>query len=223
MDLNTFLKSAGVNLEDKSNVELFTHIYRLFLNLNTIIIAPSKSDFYHLGTVNELLDYYLNVESIESIKFRQSLCFVKCKPQRDDRNRSGCVLYSKLGPKCKISELSLVECCFFDVGLNVNDYCFLNNCSIKTKELNGLNLDVSSLNLNIPPNVCMHTIPISVNNQIKYTTIFFNRNDDLKKNYSSINDIKLLGECLPKELSGLKLENSSNNSIWTLRIFKYLL
>ena len=218
MEISAFLSSAGVQLENKPRVDLFTRVYELFLGLNVIVVAPSGSDFFHLGTVNELLDFYLNEESSESVKFRRSLCFAKQIPKRVGGDASGCVLYSKLGAKCELSELSLVEYCCFDDGtrLKVNDFCFINNCSVKSEEL-----DVSSLNLEVPANVCMHTIPIRVNSEIRYATIFFNRNDDLKKSYNSISDIKLLGMSLPNELCGLKLTHLNNNSIWSLKVFKY--
>ena len=95
----------------------------------------------------------------------------------------------------------------------------LNNCMLTISELKKFN-QVDFV-FNIPSNICMHTIPTKNG---KYLTIFFNRNDDLKKNYDTLNCLIFLGKKLPKELclleKSLKYSLSDSNSIWNLRIFR---
>ena len=89
--LNDFLKSANVCAANKSHVTLFEVLHTLFSKRNAIIMLCRNSDFYHLGTVNELITYYLSDKLEEAVKFRQSLCFSRNKARSglgDAKNQS---------------------------------------------------------------------------------------------------------------------------------------
>ena len=138
---------------------------------------------------------------------------------------TGCILNSRVGQACQLSILSLLEYCFVDteVRLITNDYCLLNNCMLTSSELSLTNLH--EITFNVPANICMHTIPIKSGvSSAKYLTIFFDRNDDLKKNYELFSSMIFLGKLLPDEVteseSQLKHAVTDANSIWNLRIFK---
>ena len=219
-----YLKSTGVNFEDetKGQLKIYESLHDLFSNRDSTIILCKNSDFYHLGTVNELMDFYLNDKLDDAIKFRNDLCFTRFKSKlSEDLTKSGCVLNSKISKNTKLSSLSLIEYCFIDDGVNLstNEYCLLNNCMVNNLELE--KIDQIDFVFNVPANVCMHTIPIKNG---KYLTIFFNRNDDLKKNYEKLSSLVFLGKKLPDDLclmeSNLKYSSSDSNSIWNLRIFR---
>jgi hypothetical protein len=217
-----FLKSTGVNLENVDQLKVYERLHNLFSNRNSTIVLCKNSDFYHLGTLNELLNFYLNDTLEEAVKFRSDLCFTRFKSKlSDDFTQSGCALNSKISKKTKLNNLSLIEYCFIDEDITfyTNEYCMLNNCMLTISELKKINqLDFV---FTIPSNICMHTIPIKNG---KYLTIFFNRNDDLKKNYNTLSCLIFLGKKLPKELcmleKNLKYSLSDSNSIWNLRIFR---
>lgn len=66
----------------------------------------------------------------------------------------------------------------------------------------------------------MHTLTIKEDNKSKYVTIFFNKDDDLKKAYNDLSQLVFLGQKLPEKLlASLKLTNETK-SIWNLKVFK---
>ena len=74
----------------------------------------------------------------------------------------------------------------------------------------------------------MHTLPIesrddSGTEQISHVTIFFSKNDDLKKVYNNLESVLFLDKKLGKELAKALLEpeeGSIRASIWNLRLFR---
>ena len=66
----------------------------------------------------------------------------------------------------------------------------------------------------------MHTLTIKEDNKSKYVTIFFNKDDDLKKAYNDLSQLVFLGHKLPEKLlAELKLTYETK-SIWNLKVFK---
>lgn len=66
----------------------------------------------------------------------------------------------------------------------------------------------------------MHTLAIKQENSSKYVTIFFHKEDDLKKAYNNSTDIVFLGQKLPARLAAsIQLTNPAK-SIWNLKLFK---
>lgn len=187
---------------------LLSDLYNLFLNRNCLILGLNDSDFFHLGTLNEMFNYYFDSSSLFSIKFRQSICL-------EGSSSQGCVIKSRIGNKVGLNQTSLVEYCYFDdeIELNLNEYSFISNCKLVKSELN------FTRSLEIPGNICFHTIPISFENKAKYITIFFSRTDDLKKAYAKISQVKFLGKEIPKFLED-SLKSCKEFSIWNLRVFK---
>jgi len=223
ISLDDYLKS----ITSINNKDIFEYLYSIFKMHNSLVINLTNSIFYHLGTINELLDFYLNTNETNACQFRENICFKRLKLKNNDNNHSqsnlnGCVQNSHINPLVKTSSLSLLEYSFIDddIELILNDYCFLNNCMLKKSELNNINNN-DQLRFEIPANICMHTISIKLNDQLEeYVTIFFNKNDDLKKNYNNLNEIIFMNKILPERLAGcLKLTNESN-TIWNLKIFQ---
>ena len=220
---NDFLKSTGVNLDSKNHLSIYEQLHPIFSNRNSLVILCKNSNFYHLGTVNELLSFYLDETLEEALEFRKNLCFARFKSKlgSDLSVADGIVLNSKISQNTKLSKLSLIEYCFIDddIHLNANDFCLLSNCMIRSLDL--LKVDKKEFVFSIPSNICMHTISIQGG---KYLTIFFNRNDDLKKSYDKLSTMVFLGKTLPSELCAceklLKRSINEPNSIWNLRIFR---
>lgn len=203
---------------------IFTDLYTLFKGRSTLIMALRDSDFFHLGTMSELLDLYLSATSPLAESFRRALGFTRLKssklPTDNAHNIAGCVLSSRLGKNTTTNEQSLLECCVTDdvTRIRVGQMCYLSNCMILNEE---------AAMLEIPDNVCMHTMPIkaAVGGEFAYVTVFFDRRDDLKKAYSSLDKCHFLGKCIPNKLVRVLQDRigpgaSSNNcSIWSLKIF----
>ena len=226
LSLDEYFLSAKVDKNNKVQTEIFENLYSIFYNRNSIILSLTDSDFYHLGTVNELLDLYLDKNSPISIKFKKFSDFTNLKIKNEwinnffDNRLRNVIINSKISSNtCEFNEKSLIEYCFIDkdINLTVNEYCYLNNCILLKNDLNP-----SNLTFNVPANICMHTIPVKNDKQnVKYVTIFFNRNDDLKKEYKNIESIVFLGQTIPNKFcQTVKFTNQNAFSIWNLKIFK---
>jgi hypothetical protein len=213
---------------------VLSKVYNLFLNRSTCILALTESKFFHLGTIGELFDSYLNQSSLESIELRNSLVFTPVKFANDlalTANVStlgGVLMNTRIGSNCQLNKKFIIEYCLFDaeLELDIGDFCYLSNCSVRLAELSGTNINVH--HLRIPDNICMHTIPVRTRAEttsgitIKYVTIFFDRNDDLKKEYSSLRVLKFLNasDGFLDGLSLVELTNPSSRSIWNVKLFR---
>ncbi|CAF0705956.1 unnamed protein product [Brachionus calyciflorus] len=219
LSISDFLVSTKYSNETQEKI--YTSLYHLINKKSSKILAMTNSDFYHLGTVNEVMNYYFDTNDNVSIKFRNELCFEKIKKsnfyQDKNFNTEGCLIYSYAGLKCKIGLNSILEYCYFgdNISLTTGNYTFLNNCMVNNYD---------GRHLKIPDNVCIHTIPVNLKKpngdfEIKYVTIFFNRNDDLKKNYKDLSKMFFLENQLGDNLSAI-VSCLNGNSIWNLKIFR---
>ena len=190
-----------------------TEIYKLFRGRSALIAALKDSEFFHLGTINELLDLYLNSESQFAAEFRKSLGFTRLKNSNFDVKTNCCIMNSKLSGKTSISDGSILEYCLVDetTKIDIGRNCFISNCLAKSEQ-----------NLQVADNICLHTIAVIIGDEFKYSTVFFDRRDDLKKVYGDLRELKFLGKNLPQKLVEYleSSETKMNNTIWELRLFR---
>lgn len=218
LTLGEFLSSVKKDYLTEAEKDLLGKVYQAFLGRRAKILALTDSDFFHLGTISELFDSYLNQTKPESAKFRQSLGFTQFKSITHSSNseQAGLIMYSSLGSSCHLDPTSIAEYCYIDpkVRLNISQYCYLSNCE----------LTASQDQVNIPANVCLHTVPIRTDpDSIKYITVTFHRLDDLKKEYPSLSKVKYFtSECFSEQDSSSICLTHSNKgySIWNLKLFK---
>jgi fucose-1-phosphate guanylyltransferase len=224
LDFSKFIKSLKKPFMKQIEQDIFSEIYKLFNKRKAVVLSLNESVFYHLGTIDELFDSYLNQEKENCIELRQSLCF---NPFRlaDSSCYSvtlkGVVMSSRIGEKCVLNNNSIVEYCYFDdnITLILSDFCYLSNCMIKADETVS---KIDGEEIFIHSKVCLHTIPIKLNESNKYVTVFFGRKDDLKKEYINLESVKFLNKVNHSEffLSRVKLTNQNVNSIWNMKIFR---
>lgn len=212
LPLNDYLSSQPI----KSH-EVLTQLYNMFCGRACLVAALTNSEFFHLGTVNELLDLYLNSSSEFCNKFRQTLGFTKFKSSTIDPNaqihNNCCIINSRLGSRTIVDDGSIIEFCLVgeSTRLQVNKNCYLSNCLIDK-------LDIS---LKVPENICLHTIPVVINEHLQFVTLFFDRRDDLKKVYAELGQVKFLGREIKESLASiLKAKSNRSNCIWDLKLFR---
>jgi hypothetical protein len=194
---------------------ILTDIYNLFAGRKCLVMALEFSDFFHLGTINELLDLYLNLDSEFSKNFRQSLGFTRVKnSQLPISTSKGCILNSKLGKQTSLSDRSIMEYCVVgdEVDFRVGHNCFLSNCMVQGRQINNT--------IEVFDNICMNTVPVNIDSMVKYVTVFFNKNDDLKKTYDSLGELQFLGKKLPTKVVQMLNGHLESNCVWNLKIFK---
>lgn len=196
--------------------QILTSLYNMFRGRAILVLALDDSNFFHLGTVNELLDLYLDANSTISRKFRETLGFTKSKSSTiDPKAQLGncCIINSRLGQNTAVDDGSIVEFCFVgeSTRLGVGRNCYLSNCQIE-----GDNED-----LKVPDNICFHTVPIKSADSLEYVTLFFDRRDDLKKVYANLRQLRFLGREVNEKLADLVVANKHrSNCVWDLRIFR---
>lgn len=232
LSLDEFLVSA------KSQAAVFRDVYTTFAGLRTAVLALSHSQFFHLGTIPEILELYL-ADSDEARSFRRAICFTHRKPAKGSdlgvdvvagaaAERRGGLYYSRLNEACRLSATSLLEYCFVGDGLalELEDGAYVNSCRLRASELSDANGSLNRL-FRVPKNTCMHTVAIRAagrdDNQVSYVTIFFQRDDDLKKGYESLSDLNWLGKTLSQTMAN-QLTSSPELapacSVWSLRVFR---
>lgn len=194
---------------------VLTEMYNLFRGRTSLVVALHNSEFFHLGTVNELLDLYLNRNSALAKSFRQTIGFTHLKNAgvtSSSAFQDSCIINSRLGENTSIQDGSLLEYCFVspNTQLTVGRNCFISNCLINSDSA-----------LNIPDNVCLHTIPAIIEDKLQYFTIFFDCRDDLKKVYTDLSQVRLLNKQIPMKVVDLLRTNGTHSiSIWSLKIFQ---
>ena len=236
---------------------LFEDLYKIMLNRRSLIVAMENSIFYHLGTINELLDLYLLNDDGYFKSFRDSVNHTNVKNSyyvdsqsnkvviSENLNSSSmgmggekggeyCLINSLISPlNTKLSSACILEYCSFylnssNIKLNINDNCYLNNCSLEAKELG-----IDEMILDVPANMCLHTIPIRIDEQIKHVTVFFSKSDNLKAVYPSLDKINFLNRAIfvdykndnyehfEKILISMSKPGDPNKfAFWNLRLFK---
>jgi hypothetical protein len=219
---------SGDDLNDEVLIKnkLFHDMYSHFKGRKALVIGLTDSYFYHFGTINEIHDLYFVNSSVESQIFRSNLSLTKLKntrPINNDTTTNCYIISSDLSANFKPGNFNIIEFCSItdkDVQLNMGDHVLLSNCMISKEELPGR--DDNNFTFNLPNDICIHTIPVrSKTDRIAFVTIFFNRNDDLKKNYEKICDLKFLGTLMPVSLAeSVKSSRKDQNSIWSVRLFE---
>lgn len=196
----------------------------MFRGRATLVVAPTDSKFFHFGTVNELLDLFLNTSSAFSQYFRHILGYTRLKsshvPQDDAQiHRNCCIINSRLGTNTRVNEGSILEFCMIadQVRLTVGHNCYISNCCCL------MGADQHD-DLHVPDNICLHTIPIKPltdQDKVEYVTIFFDRRDDLKKVYERLERVIFLGrEVRPSLGKALETREVKSNCLWDLRVFR---
>lgn len=148
------------------------------------IVVLSSSHFIHIGSIKEVLYHFCN----HSL-FTRSLSLCKdsfnfwsnempdekpIKKLKIDKENCGCVMHSVLPDESHISKMVVLEFCHFNQPLHVLENSLLSNCEF-------LNFPPGKNVIKIPENIFLHTVPVILDKTIKYVTLAFHIEDDIKK------------------------------------------
>ncbi|KAF7632336.1 hypothetical protein Mgra_00008261 [Meloidogyne graminicola] len=145
-------------------IELFKWqkiLWNEFNKLNPKIISLGINSFFHFGTVGELLSHFF----IENSPFRMNFLH----NNKEIGNIVNCLIEN---PE-KISQKSFVEWCKLNSNCNVEDNCILSGVIYEEK-----------ISICIKSGMYVCTFPIGGDEEkeeLKYVTIIFHINDNLKK------------------------------------------
>ncbi|CAJ1060377.1 fucose-1-phosphate guanylyltransferase [Xyrichtys novacula] len=194
----------------KTRQEIFYHLKGTPLN----VILLNNSKFYHIGTTSEYL-YHLTEDA--ALRTELGLLTSAFSVHMNENSSSGvCVMYSVLHPSCSVGARSVVEYSRLGAGVSIGRSSIVSSCQV-------------GAGLSVPDGVFLHSLCVNYNHQIRYVTLIFGINDDLKHSVESpahMEELKLFGCSLTECLLcwGLKNEEirfsrPSSCSLWNVCLF----
>ncbi|NXW43534.1 FPGT guanylyltransferase, partial [Nyctiprogne leucopyga] len=209
--------TSNVTKEQSQLVEVRQKLYSLLKGTALNVIVLNNSKFYHIGTTQE---YLLHLTSDSKLKFElnlQPVAFSIFSGEAEALAQSASVIQSVLEPGCLIGPGSVIEYSRIGPEVSVGQNSVISGSHINWK-------------VDVPSNCFLSSLSIKMNNQVKYASMVFGVEDDLKKSVSLLSDIHSLQffgvsllECL--DLWGVKVSDqlfSCENTrlgLWTARIF----
>ncbi|NXD84612.1 FPGT guanylyltransferase, partial [Halcyon senegalensis] len=209
--------TSNVTKEEPQLVDVRQKLYSLLKGTALNVIILNNSKFYHIGTTQE---YLFHFASDSKLKFELDLlpvAFSTFPGKAAAVGQSVSVVHSVLEPGCAVGPGSIVEYSRIGPGVSVGKSCIVSGSHIDFK-------------VDVPSNCFLSSLSVKINNQVKYVSMVFSTEDDLKKSVKSLSDISSLqffGVSLPEclDLWGItvsdRLFSGSDRrwGLWTARIF----
>uniref|UniRef100_UPI0037E8D60B fucose-1-phosphate guanylyltransferase n=1 Tax=Semicossyphus pulcher TaxID=241346 RepID=UPI0037E8D60B len=209
--------TVNVTKKESSLVEIRQKIFHLLKGTPLNVILLNNSKFYHVGTTSEYL-FHLT----EDVVLRKELGLLSSAfsvhVSENYKGSSGvCVMYSVLDPSCSVGARSVVEFSRLGEGASVGRGSIVSGCQV-------------GAGLSVPDGVFIHSLCVNYKQQIRFVTVIFGINDDLKRSVKApayMEELKLFGFSLTECLSrwGLKKEalrfsgDASSCSLWNACLF----
>ncbi|KAM9619145.1 fucose-1-phosphate guanylyltransferase isoform 1-T1 [Morphnus guianensis] len=209
--------TSNVTTEESQLVEVRQKLYSLLKGTALNVIVLNNSKFYHIGTTQE---YLFHFTSDSKLKFELDLLSVAFSISSDKAktlDQSTSIIQSILEPGCFVGPGSVIEYSRIGPEVSVGKSSIISGSYINLK-------------VDIPSNCFLSSLSVKINNQVKYVSMVFSVEDDLKKSVKLLSDIHSLQffgvsflECL--DLWGVEVSDQlfSNEStrlgLWTARIF----
>lgn len=209
--------TSNVTQEKSRLVEVRQKLYSLLKGTALNVIVLNNSKFYHIGTTQE---YLFHFTSDSKLKFELDLlpvAFSTFSEKAEPLDRSASIIQSILEPGCFIGPGSVIEYSRIGPEVSVGKNSIISGSHI-------------SLKADVPSNCFLSSLSIKINDHIKYVSMVFSVEDDLKKSVKLLTDIHSLQffgvsllACLG--LWGVKVSDqlfSGENTrlgLWTARIF----
>ncbi|NXC17486.1 FPGT guanylyltransferase, partial [Corythaeola cristata] len=209
--------TSNVTKEESRLVAVRQKLYSLLKGTMFNVIVVHNSKFYHIGTTQE---YLFHFTSDSKLKFELDLLSVASSifpDKAETSDGSASIIQSILEPGCSVGPGSVIEYSRIGPAVSVG----------KKSIISGSHIDLKA---DIPSNCFLSSLSVKINDQVKYVSMVFSVEDDLKKSVKSLSDIHSLQffgisllECL--DLWGVKASDqlfSGENTglgLWTARVF----
>ncbi|XP_074762080.1 fucose-1-phosphate guanylyltransferase [Athene noctua] len=209
--------TSNATAEEPGLVEVRRKLYSLLRGTALNVIVLNNSRFYHIGTTQEYL-FHFTADS--KLKFELDFLPVAFSAFSDKAaisGRCGSVIQSVLEPGGRVGPGAVVEYCRIGPGASVGQGSIVSGACI------GPGADV-------PSGCLLSSLSVKVSGQVRYVSMAFGVEDDLKKSVKLLSDVHSLQffgvgllECLA--LWGVKVSEqlfSGENTrlgLWTARIF----
>uniref|UniRef100_A0A3P8S531 Fucose-1-phosphate guanylyltransferase n=1 Tax=Amphiprion percula TaxID=161767 RepID=A0A3P8S531_AMPPE len=206
--------TANVTKEESSLVEIRQKIFHLLKGTPLNVILLNNSKFYHIGTTSEYL-FHLT----EDVALRAELGLLNSAfSLRETSETPGCcVMCSVLDPSCSVGAGSVVEFSRLGEEASVGSGSIVSGCWVGP-------------GLSVPDGAFMHSLCVNHQDKIRFVTVFFGINDNLKHSVdapASMDELKLCSVGLSQCLSHWEIKNealrfsgdASSCNLWNACLF----
>ncbi|XP_042537417.1 fucose-1-phosphate guanylyltransferase [Dipodomys spectabilis] len=209
--------TSNVTQEESALVDVRQKIFHLLQGTPLNVVVLNNSKFYHIGTTEEYLFHFTSDSSLKSELGLQSIAFSITPDIPKGSAKTSCVIQSILDSGFSVAPGSVIEYSRLEPDVCIGENCIISNSYIVTKAV-------------LPANLFLSSLSLKIKGSLKYSTMAFGMQDDLKKNVKTLLDIKLLqffGVCFLSCLDTWNLKvteelfsgNKACFSLWTARIF----
>ncbi|KAM6217069.1 LOW QUALITY PROTEIN: fucose-1-phosphate guanylyltransferase [Rhynchocyon petersi] len=209
--------TTNVTKEESELVDMRQRIFHLLKGTSLNVVILNNSKFYHIGTTEEYLFHLTSDSNLRSELDLQFIASSISPAMPECVGKSPCIIQSILDPRCSVAPGSVVEYSRLGPEVSVGENCIISGSCITTKTV-------------LPTYSFVCSLSLKLNGHLKYSTIVFGVQDNLKKNVKTLSDVKLLRfygisflSCLDvwnlKVTEELFSGNTSGFSLWTARIF----
>ncbi|XP_059545157.1 fucose-1-phosphate guanylyltransferase isoform X2 [Myotis daubentonii] len=209
--------TSNVTKEESELVDMRQRIFHLLKGTSLNVVVLNNSKFYHIGTTEEYLCHFTSASSLKSELGLQSIAFSISPAVPECFGNTSCIMQSILDSRCSVSPGSVVEYSRLGPDVSVGENCIISGSSIITTAV-------------LPAYSFVCSLSLKMNGHLKYSTMAFGVQDNLKRNVKTLSDIKSLqffGVCFLSclDIWNLKITeelfsgNKTCLSLWNARIF----
>ncbi|XP_070261489.1 fucose-1-phosphate guanylyltransferase isoform X1 [Myotis yumanensis] len=209
--------TSNVTKEGSELVDMRQRIFHLLKGTSLNVVVLNNSKFYHIGTTEEYLCHFTSASSLKSELGLQSIAFSISPAVPECFGNTSCIIQSILDSRCSVSPGSVVEYSRLGPDVSVGENCIISGSSIITTAV-------------LPAYSFVCSLSLKMNGHLKYSTMAFGVQDNLKRNVKTLSDIKSLqffGVCFLSCLGIWNLNiteelfsgNKTCLSLWNARIF----
>ncbi|XP_024421243.2 fucose-1-phosphate guanylyltransferase isoform X1 [Desmodus rotundus] len=209
--------TSNVTKEESELVDMRQRIFHLLKGTSLNVVVLNNSRFYHIGTTEEYLFHFTSHSSLKSELGLQSIAFSISPAIPECSGNTSCIIQSILDSRCSVSPGSVVEYSRLGPDVSVGENCIISGSYIITTAV-------------LPAYSFVCSLSLKMNRHLKYSTMAFGVQDNLKKSVKKLSDIKSLqffGVCFLSclDIWNLKVTeelfsgNKTCLSLWSARIF----
>lgn len=208
---------SDVTKKESELLDIRHRIFHLLKGTSLNVVVLNNSKFYHIGTTEEYLFHFTSDSSLKLELGLQSVAFSILSHILECSSKTSCVIHSILDLGCSVSPGSVVEYSRLGAEVSVGENCIISNSYIISNAV-------------VPAHSFLCSLSLKMNGHLKYSTMAFGVQDNLKNNVKTLLDIQLLQffgvsflSCLDiwnlKVTEELFSRSKAQFSLWTARIF----
>ncbi|XP_012926415.2 fucose-1-phosphate guanylyltransferase [Heterocephalus glaber] len=209
--------TSNVTKEESELLDIRERIFHLLKGTSLNVVVLNNSKFYHIGTTEEYLFHFTSDSSLKLELSLQSVAFSILSYTPKCSGRTSCIIHSILGSGCCVAPGSVVEYTRLGPDVSIGENCIISNSHIISNAV-------------VPAYSFLCSLSLKINGHLKYSTMAFGVQDNLKNKIKTLLHTQLLQflgvslrSCLDiwnlKVTEELFSGSKAQFSLWTARIF----